>query len=157
MPPAANMVKITNDNYAYYKKVAEVVWRFQFKKYPVQIKEESLPQNVLHHWEDINMPLAKKMLQTGLADSLNELLDAPENYLEELNDDLCAINLPGLAILMTEISEVPAKVLQRGKIRSIQEWYVVKEMLDKTDSPLTAMERLKLELLFFDFERQKHR
>jgi hypothetical protein len=158
MLPADNMFKITNDNYAYYKKIAEVVWRFQFKSIPSGfINENNLPLDVLSRWEQKNMPLAKSGLKAGLIDSLCLLNDAPEEYLEKLNNELLESGLPGLALLMTEITEVPAKVLQRGKIRSIQEWYVVKEMLDKIDSPLTATERLKLELLFFDFERQKHR
>jgi hypothetical protein len=150
------MFKITNDNYAHYKKIAEVVWRFQFKNYPPgSIDENALPVNVLNRWEQKNRPLAKSGLKEGLLDSLTMLLDAPEPYLVELNNELLQANLPGLGQLMSLVTDVPAKVLKRGSISSIQEWYVIKEMLGNVEAFLTPTDKLKLELLFFDFENSR--
>lgn len=153
------MLKITNDNYEQYKKIAGVLWHYQFKNFsPTILSEEVMPMNRLIKWEQKNRPLAKSGLKAGLLDSLSLLQEAPEKYLEELNKELLEAGLPSLALLMTIINDVPAKVLTRGKIRNIQEAYIIKEMLDATDATLIPVDRLKLGQLFFDFEnsRRKH-
>ncbi len=146
------MFKITDENYEYYKKIAEVIWTFQFKDNLVEFSEESLPINVLNKWEHKSKSLAKRGLKAGLIDSLSVLKDAFEEYILHLNEQLIKSDLPDLNKLRNFIKNVPAKVLKRGKIKNLDEYYLIKEIIDDMNSGISEREREQLNKLFREFE-----
>lgn len=149
------MLTITNDNYLFYKQIAEVIWKFISAKRPYKIPEEADPVNILTKWEKESMAKAR----TGLRLMLDDLFsmqddDSPEQR-EALEGELRKAGLPSLSELLAEVKQVPAKVLKRGKIRNEREWYVITELLSRTDAPISAAEREKLGQLCVTFESLK--
>jgi hypothetical protein len=134
------MFKINEENYEYYKKIAEVIWDFQFKDYPVEINGENLPINVLNKWEQKSKSLARRGLKAGLIDSLMMLKDANEEYILRLNEQLIKSDLPGV------------NKLRRRKIKNLDEYYIIKEIIDDTDSGISEEKREQLNRLFGEFE-----
>jgi hypothetical protein len=80
------------------------------------------------------------------------LLDMTNDLKKELNELLIGKGLPGLYSLLSTIRDTPQKVLKAGKIKNLDEYYVVKEFLVDMSSDLLPSERDRLEIIFFDFE-----
>ncbi len=149
------MFKITTENYGYYKKIAAVIWQFLFKDPFFKSREESHPLAVLNNWEEKSMSLARKGLKSGLIEGLLMLKDATEDYRKELNQQLIKAGLPELNKLMAVVNETPVKVLKRGAIKNIAEWYIIKEVLDDVEYPIGEVEKKELGRLFYQFEKNK--
>ena len=142
------MLKITDANYPEYKKIFQIFIEFISAKLPFSLSTA----NLLNEMEKSNKSIAKRGLKQGLHDFLTGIKDFPKNDQDTLNEKLLNENLPGLWKLISIVNETPAKVLKRGKIRDIDEWYVIKEFLDDTDSEISREERQKLEEYFYEFE-----
>lgn len=152
------MLKITDTNYELYKKVFICIHEFTMRGFPSQLNADWSAVNVLKDWEQKNRALAKKGLRIGL----NDLLGGMVNEISEddkmlLHKKLVDEGLPGLWQLMALVKNVPAKVLKRGKINNLDEWYVINEVLSAIDSPISGEERKKLGELSGDFEDRQRR
>ena len=147
------MLKITVTNYKRYKKVFGVILKFIWRDHPSFLESDSSPFQVLDSWENKSMSIAKKGLKHGLLDVLTQVkIDLPEIDKPFLDRKLLDEGLPGLWELMSIVNDIPAKVLKRGKIKNLDEWYIIKEELDAIDSDISKTEREKLNRLFYEFE-----
>jgi len=152
------MLKITDTNYVLYKKVFTRIWEFTMRNSPSLINADSSPVKVLEEWEKGNRAIAKKGLKIGLADQLGGMVnELSEDDKVLLHKKLVDEGLPGLWQLMSIVKNVPAKVLKRGKINNLDEWYVINEVLSAVDSPVTGEERMKLGELSVEFEDRQRR
>jgi len=149
------VLKITNDNYLFYKQIAEVIWKFISAKNPYTITEEADPVNMLNKSERDSQAKARTGLKLMLDELFSMLDDAGPEELAELEAELQKAELPSLNELLAEVKQVPAKVLKRGKIRNEREWYVITELLSRIDAPISAAEREKLGQLCVTFESLK--
>ena len=146
-------MKINKSNYEFYKGVFKVIWEFEAKYAKMDSNAESSPINVLQNWEKESDSLARRGLREGLRDSLTLLKDFPTDLKIELNNSLISKNFPSINILTSQIRNVPKKVLQREKIKNLDEYYIVKEILDDLEYEITETERTDLNKIFGEFER----
>ena len=79
--------------------------------------------------------------------------DLPDDIKEALDKRLIGEGFTGLKKLLAMVRDVPAKVLKRGKIRNLDEYYIVREVLDDMAYDITATDRAQLNTLFADFEQ----
>ena len=70
----------------------------------------------------------------------------------ELNESLISENLPSLNILTSQIKNVPKRVLKNGKIKNINEYYIIKEILCDLEYEITESERNELNSLYEEYE-----
>lgn len=129
-----------------------MIWEFQAKYYKMDPNVEFSPLNVLRNWEKQSDSLARRGLKEGLRDSLTGLKDLPNELKVELNNNLTSNNFPSLNILTSQIWNVPKKVLDKGKIKDLDEYYVIKEVLDDIDYDITETERTELNKTIGEFE-----
>jgi hypothetical protein len=149
------MFKITDDNYDLYKQTFEVLWLYLTKDMDMKSIDptgECSPVAGLNSWEKKSKSLAKRGLKETLRDTLTDVLDLPNDMKKELDEILIKKELPSLNILVSKIRETPAKVLKRGQIKNIDEYYVIKEFLSDTTSDISLEDRNSLEHIFSDFE-----
>ena len=71
---------------------------------------------------------------------------------KELELDLNSNSFPSIEVLTAKIKNLPNKVIKRGKIKNLEEFYVIKEILDDIDYVLSAAEITVLNQLFAEFE-----
>ena len=71
---------------------------------------------------------------------------------EELNDQLIANTLPSFNQLISDIKATPQKVLKRGKIKNLDEYYIIKEFLDNQTSDISDLDREQLDRILWTFE-----
>ena len=146
------MIKISKSNYEFYKGIFKVIWAFEAKYAKVDPNADFSPLNVLQNWEKESAAKARRGLKEGLRDSLTQLKDLPKELKMELNNNLTSNNFPSLNILTSQIRNVPKKVLQKGQIKNLNEYYIVKEVLDNVDYDITESERTELNKIFGEFE-----
>jgi hypothetical protein len=72
----------------------------------------------------------------------------------DVDADLIANNLPNVRTLKGLVSDSVNKVINRQKIKNIDEYYIIKEMIDDTVSNISHENRNLLTKLLGDFERQ---
>jgi hypothetical protein len=108
------MFKITQDNYKDYKKVFEIIWHVinEVRSARRNLLPEHSPIAVLSNWEKESMSLAKRGLQEGLRDSLTMLtaIGSPPAFINEINNQLTAQNLPTLNKLIATIKDIPGNL-----------------------------------------------
>lgn len=146
------MLKINKNNYDLYKEVFAVIWKFEAKDAEIEFNTESSPLNILNNWEKQSESLARKGLKEGLRDSLRSLKYLSEDLKIELNNSLISRKLPSLNILMSQVKNVPKKVINKGEIKNLDEYYIVKEVLDDVEYEILELEREKLTKIFTEFE-----
>ncbi|PKG50360.1 hypothetical protein [Olleya sp. 1-3] len=146
-------MKINKSNYEFYKGVFKIIWEFEAKYAKVDPNAEFSPIKVLLNWEKESDSLARRGLREGLRDSLTGLKDLPSNLKTELNNSLISKNFPSINILTSQIRNVPKKVLEKGKIKNLDEYYIIKEILDDLEYEITKSERTDLNKIFGEFER----
>lgn len=150
------MLKINKDNYQYYKSIFSIIWEFQAECANIDKNVDYSPINVLNSWEKESISKAQKGLKAGLLDALTEIKDLPQNYLSDLNKKLLDKGFPKIEMLISEIKNIPEKVLKRGRILNIAEYYVIKEVLDDVENNMNIDSRNKLSDLFAKFENIKN-
>lgn len=147
-------VKINDINYDTYKKVFEIISRHFFKDLVEILPSSANPIFVLNEWETKSKSLARKGLQTGLNDILSNIKLCPKTTLLEINSELQNLNLPNLDTLLNIIDKTISKVLKTKKIKNIDEYYIIKELLNDTNSEISEIERSHLSKYFLDYEAQ---
>jgi hypothetical protein len=146
------MLKITDDNYQDYKKVFEILWVFEAKRDNLDPNSEYSPLKILTNWEKRSKSIAKKGLKIGLTDSITMSMDMSTEMKNEINDNLIIKGLPGYYQLISIIKDTFQKVLKRGKVKSLDEYYILKELLDDPAPDVSEEERTQIFSLLNDFE-----
>lgn len=141
-------IKITDENYQAYKILSE----HTFKDVLHLLTSESDPARVLESWELKSKSLAKKGLKAGLTDLLSSLNGCPPTLLADINADLQKENLPPLTQLLGLTQDTIKKILRLKKIKTIHQYYIIKELLDDTTSAITEDERADLSKYMGKFE-----
>ncbi len=144
-------LKITEENYAYYKKIIEI---FYNNIHP-NIKWEYSPMNVLDRWEKENMSLAKRGLQEGFRDVVSQIKEMPKEMIESIDIELKNNDFPGIRKLQGLVKDTISKVLKRGKIRTLDEFYIIKEMVVDQASDISEADRARLSLFMEELEFSK--
>lgn len=96
--------------------------------------------------------IAGKGLKEGLRDDLTMVIQLPTDQKEILNDQLLSKGLRSLNLLVSTIKETANQVLRRGKIKNLDEYYVIKEVLSDMAYDISDTDRNSLEKIFCDFE-----
>jgi hypothetical protein len=152
------MLKITDTNYELYKKLFVRIYTFTMRHYPSMAEAASSPVKEMEEWERKDMAMAKKGLKHGLSDLLGGIKTGmPEDDKLQLHKTLVEEGSPGLWQLIAITDKVQAKVLKRGKINNLDEWYVISDILSVLDAPVTDEERKKLSELSDEFEDRQRR
>jgi len=147
------MIKINKSNYEFYKEIFTVIWEFEAKYAKMDPNAEFSPINVLRNWEKESDSLARRGLREGLRDSLTGLKDLPTDLKTELNNNLTLKKFPSLNILTSQIKNTPKKVLEKKKIKNLDEYYVIKEVLSDVEYEITESQRTELSIIFGEFEK----
>lgn len=147
------MFKINDDNYDHYKKIYQVICKYELSLVQVSFSNEYTPDNILADWEKKSKSLAKRVLKEGLRDILTvAMINMSSEMKNELNHQLTSQDLPSLNQLVSAIKDTPQKVLKRGKISNLDEYYIIKEYLDDLMSEISDTDREKLNTIFVNFE-----
>lgn len=117
------------------------------------LPESSNPINVIDEIELKSKSLAKTALQAGLNDILSNLKEYPKQTLEEIDLVLKEDNLPELNSLLDVIQKTINKILKAKKINDVDQYYIIKEVLDTTTSDITEGQRQILSKNLGDFEK----
>lgn len=145
-------IKINNDNYDYYKKVFVIITRHISNSFEGFLKGDTSSIDILESWEKRSKSLAKKGLQSGLNDSLSTLKHLPRQTLIEINIELEKEELPGINKLRNVLIKTISKVLSNKKIKNIDQYYIIKEVLDDTTSDISMTDRMSLSEYLTEFE-----
>ena len=143
---------INKTNYDHFKEVARIIWEEEFAEVPLQLPPECLPMNVLGSWEMKSPALARKGLQEGLRDSVSSFPHLPKELVQRIDQRLKAAGLTTVVELKCVVQDTLKKVLKRGRIRNLDEFCIVKEVLDDLASPTSSLDRVILEKAMGDFE-----
>jgi hypothetical protein len=107
---------------------------------------------MLNNQELKNKTMAKRSLKAGLMDIISEIREFPPGLKDAINKSLSEKNLPSLQELQGIVSKTIAKVLKRGRINSLEEFYIVKEEVIDLSSDLSGADRMTLDKCLYDFE-----
>jgi hypothetical protein len=137
-------IKVTKNNYPTYKKVYEIISQRLYKDLDGKLPPETNPVIVLNRWEAENKSMAIRGLQAGLNDCLSSVSHYPKEIVADINAELEKNELPNIYNLSGLIYKTIKQVLKTGKIKTIDQYYIVKELLDDTASKISADERYSL-------------
>ncbi len=146
------MLKITDENYSLYKQVFEVLWIFKANLIQVDPNISYSPIKVLDNWEKQSKSIAKKALKIGLNDIVTMFIDLDNDAKKNINDKLSAKDLPNFYQLIGTIKDTIQKALKKGKIKNLDEYYIIKEFIDNQSSDISLVDRQQLNLIFIEFE-----
>lgn len=144
--------KITNENYQEYKDISRILMKHIFKDLADTMPNEHSPDMFLENLEKKSMSLARCSLQMGLNDDLSQHKYFPKQLINAINNDLLKNNLPDFSQLIALYDNTILKVLKRQKIRSLVEYYVVKEIVVDVDSDIDEENRILLDKYLYEFE-----
>jgi len=145
-------IKVTQENYSVYKKVYEIFCHHVFNVDKLNLPAETSPIAVLNRWETKSRSLAKRGLQSGLNDCLSNLNHYPKETILEINSQLEKNKLPNIKELSGAIQKTLKLVAKTGKIKNLDQYYIVKEILYDTVSEISGDERSMLSEYFKNFE-----
>jgi hypothetical protein len=147
-------IKITDENYSTYKSVFEVFWTHFSKLLPLDMHEGPSPIKVLNQFEAKGKSYGKRSLQSGIGDLITMTQDFPNTTIEAIDKDLKAKKLPSYSSLKATILDTERKVLKRGKIRNLDEYYIIQELLSDVSRNFTEEEFQKLSSYCSEFEEK---
>jgi len=151
------MELIINDkNYQEYKKVFEILWNQLMKELNNEIFKNLSPIKKLEEFEEKNLSIAKKGLKEGLRDTLIMIKGLPAEKKELIEKELKEYNLPNTRKLTGLLDKTTNKVLKRHHIKSLDEFYTIKEFVNDLSSDLTESERKELFDLLEKFETREN-
>lgn len=148
-------IQINNTNYSYFKRIFETIASHVFKLYPSEILREANPLDILNSWELKSKTIAKRGLKAGLQDFISQIKEFPQELRNSIDQDLKANNLPTLEELQGSANKIISKVLKRQEIKSLEEFYIVKEEVIDMNSGLTETDRYILDKCVGDFENSR--
>lgn len=109
--------------------------------------------------EDGSIPFSQLLtgVRQGVADALEMSRDFSPEAVRDADAHLVAVGAPSLTEMRRRVWRVIPKVLERGRIRNVDEYYVVKNTLDDVGDALADDERNRLDRLRFEFEERAAR
>ncbi|MEM7102781.1 MAG: hypothetical protein AAF502_06555 [Bacteroidota bacterium] len=146
------MIKINEDNYQSYKSTFTVGWLFMSKILKQDPYAESSPLVVLHNLEQESAVKARKSLKIGLREIINLLNQVPPQATDLLEKILKEKDCPSIRVIIALDKSIPEKVIGRGKIKNMEEYAVVREVLNDVDYDISESERETLSAIFGEFE-----
>ena len=147
-------MKINKSNYSKYKAISNIFWDVLEVHFPTEMDPDDSPRNVLERWEKEDMNIAIRSLREGLRDQIIWLSDWPDSLKKELEQQFKQNNLPSLKTLIAQVKDLPKKVIKKGQIKNLDEYYIIKEVLDDLESGLTNEDRETLNTIFSAFEQE---
>lgn len=144
-------ISINKSNYAYWKRIASIVYEEMESELSVPLKPEDRPMAILDAWEQRSEVLARRGLREGLQDLVSELKYCSEARLGRMDQRLKDSGLPGVLALQAIAKKTLEKVLKSGRIRSMEDYYVVKDRLDDMTFVLSTEDRTALTAALADF------
>jgi CRISPR/Cas system CSM-associated protein Csm2 small subunit len=103
------------------------------------------------------MSIAKRGLKAGLQDFISSIKEFPEDLKSSIDNDLTANGLPNLKDLQGVVKTTIARVLNRKKINSLEEFYIVKEEVIDQTTDMVGDVRSILDKLLTEFEISKNK
>jgi hypothetical protein len=91
-------------------------------------------------------------MKQGVADQLEMTRDLPQDVAKLADGFLVAAGAVTLTEMRRRVWRVIPKVLERGRIRTLDEFYVVKNVLDDNGEDLSGDERARLDKMRFEYE-----
>lgn len=146
-------LKITDENYEPLKKVFAIICNHTID--PQRITPDTDPILILNSWEKMSRSLAKKGLKESLRDSISSLTYYPPNVIAQISADLEQENLPSINQLLAVIRDTVKKVLSTRSIRTLDQYYIIKELIDDTASEIGLEDRRQLSRCLEDFEQTR--
>lgn len=150
------MLKVTEYNYDHYKKIFEVFANYLRSLTP-GLDPDTHPVKVLDRWEKLNKARAIKGLQLGIVDMIGMMREATDEQKAQVNELLLQADLPSIYNVLTIGQNVVAQVVKRNKIRGIEEYHIITDLLSAVDAPITPEEREKLNAAVTAFENKKRK
>ena len=144
--------KINDTNYNQYKKVYKIIWQHLSTLYDPNIMKVANPLDILDNWEKENKSMAQRGLKEGLRDAISSFKEYPTNLLKTIDADLEKNNLPNVRVLQSIIDDTINKVLRRKKIKTLDEYYTIKEIVIDQISNITEESRYTLDQYIAEFE-----
>lgn len=150
-------IKINNDNYDLYKKIFDIILNYMHKNISKALKDKGLEslENLNANWETSNKSLNKKMLQSGINDTISSLKYYSEELRLKINEELGKEKLPSINTLLNIVNDSINKVLLKKKISNIDQYYIVRELFDNTESDITPEQLENLSQYILEFEIRK--
>jgi len=151
-------LKITYLNYETYKRIFEILWQYKMKiikaaELPAGFDIDELsPLKVLNKWEAESQSKALKGLKASLPDLINEFAYNTLPEQQALDVELKVHHLPGFFEIYSEVKDTLQKVLKRQKIKSLEEYYGIIEIVSDTTNDLTKNDIDILNEAIVDFE-----
>jgi hypothetical protein len=151
------MLKITTDNYHFYKRTFEIIWNHYAILSNLDPHTPYSPIKVLENWETKSNSLARRGLKVGLNDLLPQISSLPKNNKIDIDNELKSAGLQPLGILISSIKKIPEKVLKNGKLKNLEEYYIIKEVISDMTYELSETDREKLDVIVYDFENNQNK
>ncbi len=146
------MLKITDDNYGDYKQVFGILWKFNAKVNKLDPNSEESPLILLNNWEKKNKSIAKRGLKAGLIDVISMSINLSIDMKKDINYQLTTQGFTGFNQLVSIVKDTLQKVLKRDKIRTLDEYYILKELLDDSTYEISEAHKKQIERILRDFE-----
>jgi hypothetical protein len=146
------MFKITEQNYGYYKKIFTILIEFEAPHINIDLAASYSPIKILAAWESQDMKLAIKGLKEGLLDCLSLAKNLSKNAMGELETRLGMAAFPSFKKLSAVINSTIVKILKRGKISRMEEYYIVKESIGDVENHFSESDKDWLEEICLTFE-----
>lgn len=151
-------IQINDTNYSYYKRIYEIIWsHYKILLPPEILNDDSDPVSILNRWEQKSKSIAKRGLKAGLQDFVSSIKEFPQDLKSSIDNDLIANELPSLRDLQGVVKKTIARVLNRKKINSLEEFYIVKEEVIDQTTDLVDDVRSMLDKLLTEFEYSKNK
>lgn len=144
------MVSTTSEEYKLLK--ASFAALFELVAPKIDLPPEKHPIAVLEAMEKSAPGNAIKGLTMALNDFVEDTLSWPHKKVAEVDQQFAAAGLFTLSQLRERYSRAFRKVIKRGKINNMEEYYLLKGILN--GSPTRGEESEKLEAILTSFENQ---
>lgn len=149
-------LSINDENYIAYKKVFEIIWKHERSLIDpglLQIVED--PFELINKWEVESKSRAQKALKAGLIEIISNFKEYPLTLLQAINSDLEENGLPNINSLKVTHQDMLNKIIKRGYIKNMDEYYIINEIMSDQANPLEESQRQRLEQYLYDFEIKK--
>ena len=135
--------------------IFEVIESHLLKLVPFEIVQKANPIEILDNWELKSKTKAKRALKIGLQDLISQIKEFPQDLRTSIDEELTAKKLPSLSELEGIKVKIIARILKRGQIKTLEEFYVVKEEVIDLSSNLEDTDRKVLDKIITEFELSK--
>ncbi len=151
------MLKITEENYEYYKQFHAITWKFMAPLWGFKEDIEFSPVNVLNGYESQSKSLARRSLQAGINEFVTCVKYMTPAMKLELEELLKQEGYPILNKLISTIKNTPAVILKRGKIKNLDEYYLITDLLNDTENGLPEKEVDDFGKFLLEFDSRKNK